>query len=436
MRFESAISLRYFRSRRAEGAISFITCTAIGGVSLGVAALVVAMSVMNGYHANLVRAMAGALPHVSLIPFARDGLPPREELLPALRQRLAPDTISQYVLHETLLSGPRSGEGEVRGVLVRAIDPAMETNVPDLLAFLDDGSPAWGDLPAAQRSERAKRLLLSLSVRRQTGVAPVLISRLLAAKLAAELGDRLVPLRFPREGEGFSPYPMQTRLEVIGYFDTGIVAFDELVVLMDVKQVDAIFPGQTHLRAVSIRLTDPLHASTAAEWLRGEVRRQDWSAYVYSWLESNRGLFRVIQVQKTMLFLVLMLIVVLAFFGMISALVMLVAEKTREIAILKSLGARDRSIFRIFLAQGVLIGMTGTLLGLGLGLGVCWVLDTFPIFSIPPGVYPGSDRVPVQVAAGDLAWVVLATLVACVVATVFPARKATALKPVDGLRYG
>jgi len=118
------------------------------------------------------------------------------------------------------------------------------------------------------------------------------------------------------------------------------------------------------------------------------------------------------------------------------ALVMLVAEKRREITILTALGARGRSIYRIFLVQGLLIGLSGTLLGLAAGLGVCWVLDTFPLFEIPPGVYPGSDRVPVLVDGMDLAWVVGATLLICLVATIFPARKATALKPVEGLRFG
>jgi lipoprotein-releasing system permease protein len=241
---------------------------------------------------------------------------------------------------------------------------------------------------------------------------------------------------FPREGEGFSPHPSPRRLEIAGYFSTGIVAFDELVVLMDVGQIADIFPEHEHHPALGMRLADPLQAGAAAAWLRGEMRSRDRPVFVYSWLESNRGLFRVIRVQKTMLFLVLMLIVLLAFFGMVSALVMLVAEKTREIAILKSLGVRNRSIYRIFLMQGLLVGLLGTVLGLGLGLGVCWVLDTFPVFAIPPGVYPGSDRVPVRVAALDLMWVVLATFATCLAATLFPARKAMALRPVEGLRAG
>ncbi len=267
-------------------------------------------------------------------------------------------------------------------------------------------------------------------------MAPVLLSPALARKLGARLGERLVPLRFPRQGEGFSPYPTPARLKLIGYFETGIVTFDELVVLMDVERVAETFPGQAYTRALGVRLIDPLEAGAAATWLREALDEQEQSAFVYSWLESNRGLFQVIRVQKTMLFLVLMLIVVLAFFGMISALVMLVTQKTREITVLKSLGLPDASIQRVFVYQGLLIGLIGTGLGLAAGLGLCWVLGAFPLFEIPPGVYPGSDRVPVEVALLDVSTIVGATVVTCVVATLFPARKAGRLRPVEGLRYG
>lgn len=436
MRFELAISLRYFRSRRREGALSFITWIAIGGVTLGVAALVVAMSVMNGYQTNLVRAMAGALPHLSLHSMVPGTPVELGAVRPKLEEHLQPETLSPYILHETLLAGPQTGTGGVQGVLIRAIDPAEERKVPDLLAFLDDGSPGWSDLPPGERLLRAADLLDRLAEPVAPGVAPALMSRLLADKLGVEIGQQLVPLRFPREGEGFSPHPAPTRLELIGYLTTGIVAFDELVVLMDVELVQTVFPQQNLPRSLGIRLRDPLQAGAAAEWLRNELNRDERTVFIYSWLESNRGLFQVIRVQKTMLFLVLLLIVLLAFFGMVSALVMLVAEKTREITILKSLGVREGSIHRIFLVQGMLIGLAGTLLGLVMGLATCWVLDTFPVFEIPPGVYPGSDRVPVRIALTDLAWVVGTTFAICLVATLFPARKATALKPVEGLRYG
>jgi lipoprotein-releasing system permease protein len=164
------------------------------------------------------------------------------------------------------------------------------------------------------------------------------------------------------------------------------------------------------------------------------LSRLEVSVFVYSWVEENKGLFQVIQYQKVALFLVLMLIVLLAFFGMTGALVMLVAEKMREITILVSLGARKHSILMIFVVQGLLIGIAGTGIGMGLGLTTCWILDTFPVFEIPPGVYPGSDRVPVLVSKVDVGIIGVATFFTCLAATLFPAIKASNLHPVAGLR--
>jgi len=415
--------------------VSFISWIAVGGVTLGVAALVVAMSVMNGYQANLIRAMAGALPHVSLHALLGDDVPEPDQLAPFLGEGLQPTSVSSYALQDALFSGPRPGEGGIQGVLVRAIDSRVESTIPGLLAFLSDGTPAWQTLPPSERLNRAGALLRKLARPENQGTAGVLISPGLAEKLKVRIGENLIPLKFPKKGGGFSPTPSPQRVEVIGHFSTGIASFDELVVLMDIGRVEDVFPGEQRRVALGLRLSDPLQASTLAESLRAALREADRSVYVYSWLEQNRGLFQVIQVQKTMLFLVLMLIVLLALFGMISAMVMMVTEKTREITILKALGARNRQIHRIFRLQGIMIGLMGTVLGLLLGLLACWVLAAFPLFEIPPGVYPGSDHVPVEVAPLDLLWVVLATFIACLLATLVPARKATALEPVEGLRH-
>jgi lipoprotein-releasing system permease protein len=265
---------------------------------------------------------------------------------------------------------------------------------------------------------------------------PILLSRSLAEKLGVSPGDTLLPFEFPGQGGGFSPQPAAVQLTVAGYFGTGIPVFDDMMVLAPLDRMPPLGAESTREYSLGLRLADPLAAGAAAEALREAADRTGHLLYVYSWLESNRGLFQVIRLQKVMLFLVLMLIVVIAFFGMIGALVMLVTEKTREITILKSLGMEERRLGRVFLVQGLLIGVLGTALGVSLGLAICWVLDSFPIIHIPPGVYPGSDRVPVRVSGADIAAIVLGTLAVCLGATIFPSRKAVAMKPVDGLRAG
>jgi len=434
MRFEWAVSLRYFRSPRAEGAISLITWIAVLGVTLGVAALVVAMAVMNGYQANLVRAMAASLPHVSVYPAQEGGFRAEARLEALLREQVRPQSIAPFSMQQAMVKPAEGRAGMVRGVMLRGIDPDVERDIPEFLALLDDGAPGWEGLAPAERAGRARALLARLEQPAGDAV-PVLVSRVLAEKLGVGLGRRLVPLEFPKAHEGFSPVPRPVPLEVVGHFETGIMAFDELVLLLHMRDLPRVTGSPPQERGLGLRLAEPLEAGATAALLRQLTPPGDDAFQVYSWLESNKGLFQVIRVQKVMLFLVLMLIVVIAFFGMISALIMLVSEKTREIAILKSLGARARSIRGIFVAQGLVIGAAGTALGVGLGLAVCWVLGTFPVIDIPHGVYPGSDRVPVLVAWSDVLWVIGGTMAVCLGAAIYPAQKAMALPPAEGLRY-
>ncbi|MCH8844082.1 MAG: ABC transporter permease [SAR324 cluster bacterium] len=435
MRYELAISLRYLLSRKRERSISLITGFAVSGVVLGVTALVVAMSVMNGYQANMIRAMAGALPHVSVLPDSSEGFHDPQALTRDLIAVMKPESVSPFLLHEALVTNTGQKGTLMHGVMLRGVDPSVESGVADFLAFLSDGSAEWDSLHPDERLSRARKVLHLLDRPIAPGLVPVLLSPNLAHDLGLELGDLLVPLTFPKRGEGFSPVPAEGRLQLVGYFHTGILAFDELVVLINVDAIEAVYPGTNYKRSIGLRLHDPLEAATAARVLRSLSRLGDESFRVYSWLESNSSLFQVIRVQKVMLFVVLMLIVVIAFFGIIGAMVMLVAEKARDISVLKSLGARGSSIRTLFIIQGLIIGTAGTAIGVALGLAICWALDTFQLIEIPPGVYPGSDRIPVLVSLRDMMMVIGGTMVVSLLATVYPAHKAMRFPLVQGLRY-
>jgi lipoprotein-releasing system permease protein len=435
MRLEWAISLRYFTSPRSEGAVSFVTGAAVLGVALGVMALVVAMAVMNGYQANLLRAMSGSLPHVSIHPLSEGDLDEARALVERLAPEDRPRTVAPYLTLETLVRRADAPAAPMQGVMVRGVDPQAEAQDPAFLGFLDDGAADWRALKPEERARRTADLLRRLGDRGRGAEVPVLLSRILADKLGVALGGRLTLLELPKARQGFSPLPGPVRLVVAGFVETGIITLDEALIVTQLEQLRRIAPGEKIEAALGLRLADPLAASRVAAELRQRVGRGS-GMYIYSWLESNRGLFQVVRIQKVMLFLVLMLIVVIAFFGMVSSLVMLVSEKSREIAILKALGARDASIHRVFFHQGLLIGLLGTALGVALGLAICWLLAAFPIVNIPPGVYPGSDRIPVRVSLGDLAAVVAGAMLVCLAATQFPSRKAMKLLPVDGLRRG
>ena len=436
MRLELAISLRYLYSPRSEGALAFLTWVAVGGITLGVAALIVAMSVMNGYQVNLVKAMAGALPHISLHPVQRGGFADIDSLRRMLKSTVKPESVAPFAMKEALLAGTDPGAFQVQGAVMRGVLPSEDTGLEGFLPFLDDGLPGFKQLPLETRLSRGRKLLDGLATRLPQGEVPILVSRLMARSLSLKLGNVLSLLEYPKPGEGFSPKAGQGRLKITGFFDTGIVAFDELVVISNLHQLNWLYGSRAPDPSLGVRLADPMRAAEAADRLRSQTERSGSPFYVYSWLESNAGLFQVIRLQKTMLFLVLMLIVIIAFFGMVSALIMMVTEKTREITILKSLGAKNRTIHRVFLWQGLFIGIVGAILGTACGLGIAWVLDTFPLIEIPSGVYPGSDRIPVLVSFSDVSKVLVGTMVVCLAATLFPARKATALHPIDGLWQG
>jgi lipoprotein-releasing system permease protein len=437
MPVEWAICLRYLRAARSGGPVSFVTLVAALGVALGVAALVVAMAVMNGYQVNLVRAMAGALPHVSLLPATRSAFDDPEALKAAVMAAVQPRSVARYGSLDILLRKAEASAAPMQAIALRGIEPLVEAQEPGFLSFLDDGSPAWKTYPPEERLRRAGDLLRGLN-RPLSGAGaavPILVSRTLAARLGVAVGDELTLLEFPK-GSGFVPVPHGPPLTVHGLFETGILAFDEAIALTGLDALARLAPADQIETSLGLRLERPMDAAQVADRLRDWTPPTGETFHVFSWLESNKSLFRVIQLQKAMLYLVLMLIVVIASFGMISALVMLVTEKTREIAILKALGARERTVRRIFLLQGILAGVGGLCAGLVLGLAVCWVLASIPLFAIPPGVYPGSDRIPVLLSAPDVLWIVLGTLVIAAGATQFPAFKAMRLKIVDGLRRG
>ncbi len=442
MPLEWALSLRYLRATRSGGPISFVTWVAALGVALGVAALVVAMAVMNGYQVNLLQAMAGALPHVSVSPTLASRFKDPEAVRTFIADAVHPRAISRYGSFDTLLRKADSPASPLQAIQLRGIEPGIEAQEVGFLAFVEDGSEGWSKLAPAERMKRARDVMLALEMpipdnkKSDADVTvSLLISKSLAGKLGVKIGDGISTLEFPKAG-ALTALLRPGRLVVRGLFETGILAFDEAIVLTSLNGLLHVAPEDQVDQSIGLRLADPLAAGRVADQLRDLVATRNVSMQVYSWLESNRGLFAVVQLQKVMLFLVLMLIVLIASFGMVSALVMLVTEKTREITILKALGARDRVVRRIFLLQGLLIGLGGLLAGLVLGVAICGFLAAVPLFEIPPGVYPGSDHIPVLLSVTDVLWVILGTIVIAIGATQFPAFKAMRLKIVDGLRRG
>ena len=225
--------------------------------------------------------------------------------------------------------------------------------------------------------------------------------------------------------------PRIKKLEVIGIFESGISGYDEVLAFIDYKLLQKIYRMDDKITGLGVSIRD---AGTAPE-IAMELSEIGVEYVVSNWADENKSIFQVMKLEKIGLFLILILIIVVAAFNIISSLIMLVLEKSREIAILKALGAKDSSIRRIFFFQGLVIGSLGTISGVLVGLAICWVIMTFDIIDIPAGVYPGGNKIPVLIDWTDVLITTAASFLICVLVTLYPSTKASRLNPVDPLRY-
>ena len=225
--------------------------------------------------------------------------------------------------------------------------------------------------------------------------------------------------------------PRIKKLEVIGIFESGISGYDEVLAFIDYRLLQKIYRMDDKITGLGVSIRD---AGSAPE-IAMELSEIGVEYVVSNWADENKSIFQVMKLEKIGLFLILILIIVVAAFNIISSLIMLVLEKSREIAILKALGAKDSSIRRIFFFQGLVIGSLGTISGVLVGLAICWVIMTFDIIDIPAGVYPGGNRIPVLIDWTDVLITTTASFLICVLVTLYPSTKASRLNPVAPLRY-
>jgi len=429
MGFEAYVGRRYLFSRRRDRSISLITWISIVGVALGVVALIVSTSVMNGFRTNLQDAVTGALPHITVFSWSV-GIANYDEL----QQELAgvPDVIatSPYVYKQGMLTGGR----KPKGVLLRGIDPKREPNVTRIAFFLRE--EIYGPIPESPEAQAAisQRLLQRLDHPRARTAKlrdGIILGAALAQQMEVSLGDTVQVVSSDQRMTPIGDVPRVKKLEVVGIFESGISGYDEVLAFADYRLVRKIFGMKDRVSGVGVRVDDPEAAPEVARTIQAKIQNH----FVSNWADENKSLFQVMKLEKIGLFLILTLIIVVAAFNIISSLVMLVVEKSREIAILKSLGATDGGIRRIFMFQGTVIGLIGTLSGVGLGLAICWVLKTYDLIEIPAGVYPGGNRIPVLIDWMDVALTTGASFLICFLVTLYPSSKAARLNPVDPLRY-
>ncbi len=419
------VGLRYLRAKRSEAFISLITVISIVGVMIGVMTLNIVLAVMTGFEEDLRDRILGFNPHIVLVSYAGTIAHP-DEVLRHVRETPGVAAAAPLVYSQVMLSSGQS----VSGVVVRGVPPDMEEAVVDLKAHLTSGSLAGLGAPFEVPVEGEKDADKDGRVDATT-LTGVILGGELAKQLGLVVGDPVSvvsPLGTPSP---VGPIPKVKRFVLAGTFDSGMYDYDSGLLYMAIADAQKFFGLGNAITGVEIRVTDLYGAEKVARRLEQTLgtpfRARDW-------MEVNRNLFLAFRLEKVVYFIVLTLIVLVAAFNIVATLIMVVMEKRKDIAILKSMGATDRSIARIFMLKGLIIGVVGTLLGVVGGYAGCWLLRHYQFVELPKDVFYVST-LPVRVYGENFATVALVSVVICLLATIYPARQAAGLAPVEVIRY-
>jgi lipoprotein-releasing system permease protein len=414
MRYEYFIGLRYLRARRQETFISLITLISILGVMIGVMTLNVVMGVMTGFEETLRDRLLGINAHVAVVK-SGDQLRDYQKLLDQVVKEAGVVAATPTVYGQVMLtSGAR-----VTGVVVRGVDPDRVNKVVDIQRYMKEGSVAG--LKAQH----------PLQIEGRTVLLPgILVGERLASQLGVFVGSPVQVVSPLGSPTAIGVIPKVRRFVVSGILNTGMSEIDSTLVFMGLADAQKFFELGDGVTNIEIRVNDVNRSREIAEQIQ---RRLGFPYFTEDWSRLWPNLFSALQLEKTVYFLVLLLMVLIGAFNIISTLVMVVMEKKKDIAILRSMGATRESIRNIFLFKGSVIGIIGTSLGVLLGLAVCVFLDTYG-FQLPKDTFLIST-VPVRIYLGNFVLVAVASLFVCLIASLYPARQAAKLDPVEIIRY-
>lgn len=409
--YEALVALRYIRSKR-KGPVSLITLITVGGVAMGVAALTVVTSVWNGFEAEFLEKLLGINAHAVVLRRG-DVFRNHRDVAEKLRQQPGVSFVQPFVYSEVIA---QSAKG-VSGVALKGIDPELARDT-SLAKYVE-----------AAAFTRMAQSVTSTSTKRHP---VVLIGKELADILHAAVGDT-VTLISPYGGSGGQP---KTRpFEIGGVFHSGMYEFDARMVFITLDEAQDYFRMYRSVTGLEVWSADPMASGALIGAAVTPLDPEDPRAYeVRDWSHTNRGLFGAVKSQKGLISIVLAIIVLVAAFNILATLILLILEKQREIAVLKSLGATDRSILTIFVLDGQIVGLVGCAVGVGLGLAICGVLSAYGL-KLDPRVYY-LENLPIVVRPLEVLAVSMGALTLATLATLFPAYKASRMHPVDGLRRG
>ena len=445
MRFELFIATRYLRAKRRQAFIGIITGISIAGVAAGVASLVIAMAITNGFRQDLQERLLGSTSHISLQRVADDGI----QNWPALMDRLAkqPHVVAAApaIFEQVLIArGPRA-----RGAVLKGMIPRYERKVGDLLNSVKDGSsapledtyntepdsqPATGRSPRkAVEDARATQSPDSLQGvhDRLAAMPPIVLGKDMADNLGATMGSEVLVVSPQGELTPYGMVPKYTRFRVVGIFNSGFFDYDSSWAFVRLSDAQRLFGLGDLISVLEFKVDDIYQARTISRQLE-DVAGTGFMAT--NWQEQNKALFHALRLERLVTFITIGLIVFVAALNILISLIMMVMEKTKDIAVLMSMGTRRAQVRNMFIAQGVLIGGIGTAIGLVLGYAISYTGGHYHLLALSPEVY-SIDYVPFAPRVIDGVLVALVAIGISFVATLYPSWSASRILPAEALRY-
>ncbi|MEZ4650645.1 MAG: lipoprotein-releasing ABC transporter permease subunit [Candidatus Eisenbacteria bacterium] len=410
--YELFVARRYLVPKRGKGFLSLITWISIGGVCLGVLALVVVLAVMNGFENEVKSRIVGSNAHAFVLRFGTEGLDDPDRVLATCEANPEVVAASPFILGKALVSHGRGSDGAA----IKGVDFSRESQVTEILKYVEKGPGVPLELKPVDG-----------------GMPGIILGVHIADNLQANAGDT-IQLLSPRAGSS-SPFgfvPKVGNFRLVGVFRSGMYEYDASFAYVDLGQAQSFFGMGSRVSGIELRVKDMYRAPEVAEAVLKALGGFPYR--VNDWIQMNSNLFSWMQMEKVVMFVILGLIVLIAAFNITGALIMLVNEKRRDIGILRSLGATTHEIRTIFVLEGFVIGLLGIVLGTSGGLLLCYLLDRYQFIKLPGDVC-FIDTLPVDVQVLDVVTVLVAVLLIVVISTLYPAYKAARLDPVDAIRY-
>ncbi len=419
--YELFVSLRYLRAKRRERFISLITFFSALGVLLGVMTLNIVLAVMTGFEEDLRNRILGFNPHV-IVSSHSNSITDYKDAVEKAKTVPGVITATPVVYGQVMVSSRQ----RVSGVMVRAVEPQLASSVVNVIAHIVMGS--LDDI--GQEREVTVR---EGAEERKVRLSGIVIGEELRKQLEIQVGEPISLISPLQTTPGpLGMVPKVKRYYVAGAFKSGMVEYDSSLIYMGLADAQKFFEIGDRVTGIEVRVQDPYSAPDVAQSLQSQL------GLVFTardWTKINSNIFAALQLEKFVYSLVILLIVLVAAFNIIATLIMVVMEKRKDIAVLKSLGATNKSISRIFIFKGFVIGAVGALLGTVVGYAVCWMMQEGYIrINLPPDVFY-VNTVPIKIYSENFLIVGAAALVICLLATVYPARQAAKLSPVEVIRY-